>query len=213
MPNPRNNQIDRDALDQDEIRAIRRHLEPEHWRILFDLLAVTGLRITEALTFRRSDFVYARGSGDVVFLSIKRLKKKRDNRPDQVPVPPTLGNQIRDRTPPQYMALAFAKPGAPFTPYTKQAAWKAVRRAAKRARVRIDGNGESSVHPHLYRHSLGVALAQADLGLSELNQRTMVSAALGHANLRTSETYFRQSGRQVVETWRDVQAEIMEELD
>ncbi len=216
---------DNDALEPAEYKAIRNALEQRgerahHWRVLFDLLWFTGIRITEGLSIRRRDFVRGRNDTDVVAVMIHRLKKRVDRGDAMIPIPAHLGAEIDALTGPDPSAMPFARrsrAGNIVTQYqhlTMQAAWKALKGAALIAGVRVvPVLNLSTVRPHLLRH--GFAQSMVDNppeGLNPLQHRALVTAVLGHASEAQSERYYRRSDRQVQADWRDVQDSMLEDL-
>ena len=74
--------------------------------------------------------------------------------------------------------------------YTEQAAWAALRTAAKKAGVR-DG-----LHPHLYRHSLAIRARQAGI------DKSTRAAMLGHSSTRYIERYDRPTIQETTDGFR-----------
>jgi len=72
------------AMTPEQLTAVMRALDPE-WRLFFELLAATGLRIGEALELRWSD----------VDLGAKRLRVTRQVSKDGVVGPPKSSTGVR----------------------------------------------------------------------------------------------------------------------
>ncbi len=210
MPNPRGSKLDVEALEAHEFAALRVELRPDHWRLLFDVLMFTGVRIAEALVLRRRDFVYGE-IGHVAALMIVRLKRREERGAEEVPIPGGLGQELDALTPAQPEAHVFGTAADPLKGLGYRAAHKALRAAAERAGVRVNGAGRSSVHPHLYRHGFGVMAASHRMTnpdgerMSALEHETVVQAMLGHASVANTRRYFRRSGRSVQDSWRAMQ--------
>jgi hypothetical protein len=65
---------------------------PAKWRPLFELLAATGLRISEAIGLRWSDLVL---DGDTPHLRVRRARSSLEIRDDEIDIPP-FGRQRRN---------------------------------------------------------------------------------------------------------------------
>lgn len=151
---------------------LRRLLEeiPEKWKPLFDLLAVTGLRISEAIALRWSDLELDSGparlrvSRAIVRGVVGAPKSRHGAR--TLPLPPELAETLRALRPEAAGAdeLVFqARPGAPADPGSLRR--RILVPAAERA-------GLSGVGFHALRHTCASILI--DRGLSMLRlQRWM----------------------------------------
>ena len=217
MPHAKGQLSDNDALLPKEFQRIRNTWvqlgdQHHHWRVLFDVLWFTGIRISEALAIRRRDLVLAMNDRDVAAVMVHRLKKKVDRGDDQVPVPLALGTELDDLAGKDPSAVMFAKRNrrgdivSQYEPLTQQAAWKALRRSARIAGVRVGRAGESSVRPHLYRHGLAQFIVDnPPPGLNEMQHRSLVTAVFAHSSEKMTERYYRRSNSQVQTDWREVQ--------
>jgi len=208
MPTRRGHRIDTDALEPDEYSALREALRPEHWRVFYDLLWHSGIREGEALALYGPDIIGPeRTDGPAV--TVRRLKRRKVAATDNVPIPSALAADL--------IRLAGLGRGPVFgknaKPYSAAAAFRALKAAARRAGLRIGKGGESSIHPHLYRHGFGRTFATLDLRgagggkVSPGDHLALLGAALGHAggSTRNAEIYFRPSDREVRRAMRQAQ--------
>lgn len=171
-----------------EAAAIDKALASEpHWQAFYRLLWETGLRVSEALSLTRDSL---RDGGIVV-----HILKRRGEFQDFYPLSEGLYATLQQLASPRYKYI-FRSDKDKRKPYSRVAALLALRRACQRAGI------TRKIHPHNYRHSYGRRLAQAQLGLSPLDHRALVSAALGHASERHAWRYFRPGPAEVQEVRR-----------
>ncbi len=151
-------------------------------RLLVQVLAVTGMRVGEALGLRHEDW-------DVAECQVRVVGRENENRarskslvPRTIPVPASLVRAYADYLHGEYgeldsdyvfVSLWGGRVGAPLT---YAAVFDMVRRL--RARTGID------VDPHWLRHTYATDLLRAEVPVE------VVSALLGHASVTTtSSTY------------------------
>lgn len=175
-----NRRIDTDPLEAWEWERLRPHLEP-HWQLVFDLLWATGVRLGEALALVKDEV----GPNYIV---VRRLKKRRETKPDVVPVSPDLAGRL--------LAHVGNKRRVRIFTQKENSAWAALRRAAAKAGIR------SSVHPHLFRHAFGRRMAKLDLDLTALDHQEILARMLGHSSTRHVSRYVRPGETDVLAAWR-----------
>lgn len=172
--------IDTNPLSEAEYSALHPYLEP-HWQLLYDVLWQTGIRVSEALALERGDLA-------TDHIVVKRLKKT-DPTYDAIPISDELLGGLRGRVNNRRRRVF---------PYTRQAAWAALRRAAGKAGILRD------VHPHQVRHSFGRRIARSDLGLTKLDHELVLARLLGHSSARYVGRYTRPGDDEVREVWRRI---------
>ncbi len=177
------------AIDLEEITALeysllRVHLT-EHWRLIYDIMWYTGLRISEVLALKQGDVV-ATG------ILVTRLKGK-GSRQDSLPLPATVLDQLR------LYALGIKR--KTLFPFTRQRAWQVLREAAEKAHIR------RTIHPHLFRHSFGGRGGRLDLGLTPLEHLTVLQQMLGHSSSQSTLRYFKPRGEKIKEAWGKIQGQ------
>lgn len=162
------------GLSRDEMRriVIASREDGPRSEALMHLLALNGLRITEALSRDVEDLDYDQGHR---ILRLKRKGGKRAKAPLTPAAVRALESYIGDRT-----------TGPLFTTATgrrldRTAAFRIVRRLARRAEV----PAAASISPHSLRHSFATAALDAGVALRD------VQDAMGHADPRTTRRYDR----------------------
>jgi site-specific recombinase XerD len=162
------------GLDRGEISALL-EASASHPRdhALACLLALNGLRISEALALNIDDFGSERGHRTI------RLKRKGGKRQTAALAPRT--------TDALDLLVAGRREGPVFRTRTgkrmdRQAAWKIVRRLARQAGI------DKAISPHSCRHGFVTAALDAGVPLRD------VQDAAGHADPRTTRRYDRGRG-------------------
>lgn len=173
-------QSDNEPLQPAEYLAVLMCL-PYHWQMLYRVLWETGIRIGEAVRLGKKDLL-PDGS-----LQIRRLKKGASPRMDKIPLPELLAQDLRE--------YAASVSGPLLFPYTKAAAWLALKKAAAKAGIR------ASIHPHSFRHGFARRVARADFGLAPLDQLATLQAMLGHSDIRTTSVYFKPGQQELKDAW------------
>jgi integrase len=165
-------------------RGARALLEeiPQKWRLLFEMLAATGLRISEAIGLRWSDFVL---DGRTPHLHVKRAivkgaivapKSRHGARP--IPLTPDLAAMLRAHRPRGTADDAFVFPG-------REGA--ASDQGSRRRRVLVpaaERAGLTGVGFHTLRHTCASMLIES--GLSPLRLQRWMGH---HSPAFTLETY------------------------
>ncbi len=167
----------RDEADEDQVRAMTReqlaavlHALPDEHREFFELLAQTGVRISEALGLRLGDLGTVNGRPVLMVRrqcyrgSVKELKTTNGRR--DVPLAPRMARRLWEQR-------AKSSDDAPMfatslgTPLDDSKLRKVLARAAKAA-------GVPWVTPHTFRHTL------ASILFAEGRNAKQVAAWLGH---------------------------------
>ncbi|RPH63485.1 MAG: integrase [Chloroflexi bacterium] len=162
------------ALAEEEVRRILRRGRKDNlrdWAIL-ELLAATGLRVSEAAVLLRSDLEL---NGKTGWLTVKMGKGKKKRR---VPVNEKAADVLKE-----YLAAENLSPEAPLfssrlkKPMTSYAIWSLVKKYAAEA-------GVEGVTPHSFRHTVATRLVRNP-------NIDLVTAAtfLGHSRLDTTARY------------------------
>lgn len=127
MPRPPGHTTDKESLELWEYRLIIAKL-PGHWRVFYQVKWQTGTRVGEVLAIGKRDIE----DGGVWVTSDKRGDRIRQF----VRLTTDLYRLLQDLAAKQREAYVF--------PYTPQAAWLALRKAAKEACIRAE-----TIHSHL----------------------------------------------------------------
>lgn len=160
------------GLDRDEVRRLVTAARSSGLRdaALVMLLAMNGLRISEALAARVDDLSSARGHRT---LAIVRKGDKRA----LIPLAPVVGEAIDAMLAGRTGGPLFATSGG--RPMDRQAAGKVIRRLTRDAGI------EKRVSPHTLRHAFVTAALDAGASLRD------VQDAAGHASPVTTRRYDR----------------------
>jgi site-specific recombinase XerD len=170
------------TLAGEEVAALLAACGRARDRLLLQVLAVTGMRVGEALGLRHEDW-------DAAECQVRVVARDNDNRarskslvPRTIPVPPSLVRGYADYLHGEYGELdsdyVFVNlwGGRIGAPLTYAAVYDLVRRL--RARTGIDFD------PHWLRHTYATGLLRSEVPVE------VVSALLGHASVTTtSSTY------------------------
>lgn len=182
MSRPKNQTTDVEALEKWEYHLILTRLAP-HWRLFYELLWETGLRLGEALAIERDDL---ENTGVWVVSS-----KRQDHLRVHTPLSPALFARLRIQ--------ALSLKGPRLFPFTSSAAWLALKKAASVSGVR------KTIHPHLFRHGFGRRVTHADMGgKSALEQLTIAKEMLRHVSIRSTERYIRPSKSDIADAFREL---------
>ena len=187
MSRPSGQTTDVEPLEQWEYLLILSHLAA-HWRLCYELLWESGLRIGEALAIKRSDL----SDNGAWVVSEKRSDHLR------VHIPLSVGLYSRLRV------YALSHKGERVWEFTSAAAWLALKKAAIKAGVRISG-GTTTIHPHLFRHGFGRRVVKTDMGgKSALEQLTLVKEMMRHKSLQSTQRYINPTKSDVSDAFREV---------
>lgn len=176
MSRPSGRATDTEPLELWEYTLIMAKL-PKHWQIFYELMWQTGTRVGEVLHLSKRDIE----NGGVWITSEKRNDKLREF----VPLTADFYRTLQD--------LAGKHREAHLFPYTPQAAWLALRKAAKDAGVRAD-----SIHPHLFRHAMG------HRAYKQTHDIVLVSRMLRHKDLSSTQRYVKPTIAEVRDAFRNV---------
>jgi integrase/recombinase XerD len=178
---PRVRRRPNDRLRPDEDDAVLAACATSQETVLIWLLRWTGLRVGEALALTVEDV-------DLERRVVRVRRSKTDSGLRTVPIVDELGAvlvgwihglRLRDDWRSE-MPLLATRGG---TAWKEQFAWRLVKRVARRAGVRVTGDGPfgSSVTPHTLRRTYASDLINRGVPLEH------VSKALGHADVRVTQ--------------------------
>ena len=171
MSRPKNQVTDVEPLTRMEYYRLLPHLV-DHWRLFFELLWETGIRIGEALAIERKDLQ----DGGVYITREKRA----DHLKELIPLTSLLYSRVRIHSLGHKDVRVF--------PFTSSAAWLALKKAAGKSGVR------KTMHPHLFRHGMGFRARQAG------NDIAVVQRLLGHKDMSSTQRYFKATQAEINDT-------------
>jgi len=131
-----------------------------------------GLRISEILSLTPRNFAFGK-------LTIGRGKGSRDTTQTLV----THSNPLLDESAQIAGVLGTLGPSTRLFPWTRQHAWRIFKTACFKARLTEHG------HPHLLKHSCGMAMIQSGATLPE------TQAGLGHKSITSTAVYLHASDK------------------
>lgn len=196
MSRPSGQITDLAPVEDWEYDAFMVRMEEEHWRLLFEILWQTGIRVQEGLSILKTDLEVrpirsALGTEESPGVNINR-EKRTDHLRQFLPLTPDLYNRLK-----QYISTHRIR-GERIFPYSYSGAWLALKKACVKAGIR------TTIHPHLTRHGAGYRLAGLNLGLSPLAHQKLVAEALGHKSMKTAEIYFNPPPRTVINALKKI---------
>jgi len=167
------------SLAEEDMKRILRRARKDNlrdWAIL-ELLAATGLRVSEVAALTRADLVF---NGKSAWITVRMGKGKKTRR---VPVHERAAEVLKEfletvTSEGESAALFSSRLKKPMTPY---AIWGVVKKYAAEA-------GVEHVSPHSFRHTVATRLVrnpQVDL--------VTVATFLGHSRLDTTARYAQPS--------------------
>jgi integrase/recombinase XerD len=176
MSRPSGHATDTEPLEPLEYAQLMPKL-PKHWQIFYEIMWQTGARVGEVFHLFKRDIE----NGGVWITSEKRSDKLREF----VPLTPDFYRTLQD--------LADKRREAHLFPYTPQAAWLALRKAAKDAGVRAD-----TIHPHLFRHAMG------HRAYRQTHDIVLVSHMLRHKDLSSTQRYIKPTIAELRDAFRNI---------
>jgi integrase len=182
MSRPKNQLTDTEPLESWEYELIISQL-PDHWKMFYELLWQTGVRVGEALAILKTDVV----DNGVWIISEKRKDKLRVH----IPLSPGLYNRL--------VAHIHYKRGSKVFPFSPSGAWLALKEACKK------GNVRTTIHPHSFRHGFGYRAMKADLGASSaLDHLRTVQRMMRHTSIRSTEIYTTVTKNDVIDAYKKI---------
>ena len=183
------NKIDTGPISQDEWNLIKPHL-PDIWKMFYQLLFETGIRVSEGLNLKFTDLVIA--SEDLQELeytiTFQRLKKRKKTYATLY-ISKMLFYSIQ-KLPYSNNPNSFIFTGKPQyiynTPYSRVTAWKTLEKARRMARIK------RKLHPHSFRHGFGKRVAEIE-GLTALDSLHLVKNLLGLSSLEYAGRYSKMA--------------------
>ena len=188
-------EIDTGPITVQEWDLIKPHLS-NIWKLFFQLLFETGMRVSEGLNIKFDDLVIT--SEDLEGYNYKvtftRLKKKRK----------TVSTLFISKS--LYLSIAklnysnvssryifSSKPEYIYnSPFSRITAWKNLDKARRMARIK------RKLHPHNFRHGMGKRLAELE-GLTALDSLHLVKSVLGLSSLQYAGRYSEMSDGQALD--------------
>ena len=157
------------VLTKDEVRKILDSVSNEKSNLMISLMYACGMRVSELVNLKISDFDFPDKSG-----KISQGKGKKD-RNFNIPVfLISLLEKYAKRQKEKNREYLFTGPRGKLTERNVQ---KIVNLAAKKAGIKKD------VHPHTLRHSFATHLLENDVDIRKIQE------LLGHSNLSTTQIY------------------------
>ena len=159
----------------------------EHWRLFFELLWESGVRVGEALAIKKSDL-----ENNGVWIT---REKRRDHPRDFIGLSSGLFIRLK--------IYASHFKGIMLFPYTASAAWLALKKAAKAAGIK------RNIHPHSFRHAFGYRAINLKLGddVSAANQLGIVQRMMGHTRQTSTLVYTKPRQEDVDEAFKRMNQE------
>lgn len=176
MSRPSGHITDTEPLEPWEYELIKVRLA-KHWQIFYEIMWQTGARVGEVLNLSKRDIE----NGGVWIISEKRSDKLRAF----VPLTSDFYQKLDD--------WANKRREAHLFPFTPQAAWLALRNAAKEAKVRAE-----TIHPHLLRHAMG------HRAYRQTHDIVLVSRMLRHKDLSSTQRYIKPTAAEVRDAFREI---------
>ena len=187
--------IDTGPISQAEWDLIKPHL-PDIWKMFYQLLFETGIRVSEGLILKFSDLIIA--SEDLQELTykvtFKRLKKRKVTI-STLYISKVLYYSIQklsnSNNPNSY--IFSAQPQYFYNkPYSRTTAWKVLNKGRRMARIK------RKLHPHSFRHGFGKRLAEME-GLTALDSLHLVKNLMGLSSLEYAGRYSKMSNEQALD--------------
>lgn len=158
-------------LTRDELRTLLEHIEAPHVRLFVTLAVTTGARMSALLDLSWDRVDLRRGTADLNPAGRHQTNKRRT----VVPLNPLAIDALREAHEGRLTDHVIEYGGKPVASVKK-----AIAAAARRSGV--------PVSPHVFRHTAGVWMAEADVPMQKIAQY------LGHTSTRvTEQTYARYS--------------------
>ena len=190
-----NKRIDTGPITVDEWNLIRPNL-PDIWKLFYQLLFETGMRVTEGLNLKFEDLVIT--SEDLHELeytvTFTRLKKKRKTVSTlYISKALYLGIDKLNYSNVSSRYIFSPKPQYIYNqPYSRVTAWKVLDKGRRMARIK------RKLHPHSFRHGMGKRLAEMK-DLSALDSLHLVKSVLGLSSLQYAGRYSEMSEDQAMD--------------
>lgn len=138
------------------------------FRLLLEILWITGSRISEALSLRATDLIRREKT---YYLNVLRLKRKNSTR-DMLPIPLELGIKIED-----FLRLKGVKNNAALFSISRVTVWRTLKKIGKEVLNR-------EIHPHMFRHGRVYDL------VNKGEHPFVIAKIVGHVNLQTTLGYY-----------------------
>ena len=189
------NKIDTGPISLDEWELIKPHLS-DIWKMFYQLLFETGIRVSEGLNLKFSDLVIA--SEDLQELeytiTFQRLKKRKKTYATLY-ISKVLYFSIQklSNSDNPNSFIFTGKPQYIYnSPYSRITAWKTLEKARRMARIK------RKLHPHSFRHGFGKRLAEME-GLTALDSLHLVKNLMGLSSLDYAGRYSKMSDIQALD--------------
>lgn len=187
--------IDTGPITQAEWDQIKPHLT-DIWKLFYQLLFETGIRVSEGLNLKFSDLEIASEDLQESEFKIKfqRLKKRKKTY-STLYISKILYYSIQKLSLDNPNAYIFSanKPKYFYNkPYSRTTAWKILHKGRRMARIK------RKLHPHSFRHGMGKRLAELE-GLTALESLHLVKSVLGLSSLTYAGRYSEMSNQQALD--------------
>ena len=181
----------REIMTLNQIHALLKHVKQEHFRLLFRLIYVCGLRISEALNIKAQDISKERA----LLLVHGKGSKERE-----VPLPEEMYQELRaywaKYRPPKPWIFSNPKTGRPYLSSTAQHTFSKARKTLGMSK---------KITVHTLRHSYATCQLENRIDLKT------IQLAMGHAYLSTTCHYLHLTER-LKQNSREVMSEQMRKM-
>ena len=175
LPHPKRNKTIPEVLTQEEIKKLISVIENFKHRLILKLLYGCGLRVSEVIDLKKSDFIF-----DESLIHIKLAKGKKDR---FVKIPNSLADELNNYSKILNDDVFFPSiRGGKLNIKTIQ---KIVKNSSKKAGI------NKKVSPHTLRHSFATHLLEQGTDLR------LIQKLLGHSDIKTTQIYLKISNQSI----------------
>jgi len=175
IPHPKRNKPIPEILTQDELKNLINITNNIKHKLIIKLLYGCGLRVSEIVNLKKSDFDFCEG-----LIHIKLSKGKKDR---FVKIPEILKQELINYSNLNKQDLFFVSTrGGRLTTATIQ---KIIKNSAKKAGIK------KNISPHTLRHSFATHLLDSGTDIR------IIQKLLGHSNIRTTQIYLKVSNQSI----------------
>ena len=175
IPHPKRNKKIPVVLTAEEIKKLINSTRNIKHRLIIRLLYGCGLRVSETVNLKKSDFDFNEG-----LIHIKLAKGRKDR---FVKIPDSLKQELNNYTELNDNEIFFVSArGGKLTTATIR---KIIKNSAKKAGI------NKNVHPHTLRHSFATHLLEQGTDLR------IIQKLLGHSDIKTTQIYLQVSNQSI----------------
>ena len=164
-------------ITREEYYELKAGSDDLNLRLLFDLLWITGGRISEILALRARDLQRRRSR---YYLRVVRSKRRRPLH-ESLPLPIELGLRLEE-----FIRLRGLEDDQPLFSMSRSTAWRKIRKLGEEVLGR-------RVTPHMFRHGRVYDLARQG------THPFVIAKLVGHADLQTTLGYFHPGEEDLLE--------------